>query len=186
MRPTEELKKEHQDIKLMLKIMEEVSRRLESGEKISFAHLDNIMEFIQVFADACHHGKEEGLLFPAMEEAGVPVEKGPLGVMLYEHNEGRDFIEAIKEALARYRRGEREAGKDIARNAKGYADLLRKHIDKEDNILYPMADERLSRATQEELEKQFERLERDLIGPRRHKEFHALLRRLKDDYLRGL
>jgi hemerythrin-like domain-containing protein len=186
MKPTEELKKEHQAIKLMLRIMEEVSRRLESGEKISSAHLDSILEFIQVFADRCHHGKEEGLLFPAMEEAGVPVEKGPLGVMLYEHNEGRAFVDGMTEALAKYRRGEREAGKDIARNARSYVDLLRKHIDKEDNILYPMADDRLSPETQEDLEKGFEKIERDVIGPGRHKEFQGLLRRLKGDYLRGL
>ncbi len=66
MRPTEELKREHEAIKLMLRILEKVSEKLESGEDVNTDHLDKILEFIQVFADKCHHGKEEDFLFKEM------------------------------------------------------------------------------------------------------------------------
>ena len=184
MKPTEDLKKEHEAIKIMLRILGEVSKRLDAGEKVNAEHLDSILEFIQVFADKCHHGKEEGLLFPAMEKAGIPRERGPIGVMLNEHKEGRDFVKGMKEAVAKYKKGERTAGGQIAENARNYAGLLSKHIEKEDKILYPMADGRLSAAARMDLEKGFEKIEKDVIGPGRHEEFHGLLHRLKDEYLR--
>lgn len=184
MKPTEELKKEHEAIKLMLRILEKVSERLEAGEKVSTEHLDRILEFIRVFADKCHHGKEEDLLFPAMEKAGIPSERGPIGVMLYEHSEGRDFVKGMSEAIEEYKKGRKKAGKGVAKNARNYAALLSQHIDKEDNILYPMADARLSPADQGNLEKGFEKIEKEIIGAGRHEEFHKLLHRLKEEYLK--
>ncbi len=79
MTPTEQLKEEHQGIQLMLSILEKVCQRLESGGKVETGHLEKVLEFIQVFADKCHHGKEEDLLFPEMEKAGIPKEQGPIG-----------------------------------------------------------------------------------------------------------
>jgi hemerythrin-like domain-containing protein len=184
MKPTEDLKKEHEAIKLMLRILEKVSERLEAGEKVSAEHLDRILEFIRVFADKCHHGKEEGLLFQAMEKAGIPGERGPIGVMLYEHGEGRNFVKGMSDAVERYKKGEKKAGREVAKNARNYASLLSQHIEKEDNVLYPMADGRLSAAAQEELEKGFEKIEKEVIGPGRHEEFHELLHRLEDEYLK--
>jgi hemerythrin-like domain-containing protein len=184
MKPTEDLKKEHESIKLMLRILEEVSKKLEAGEKVDAGHLDSILEFILVFADKCHHGKEEGLLFPAMEKAGIPGQRGPIGVMLYEHKQGRDFVKAMREAVAKYKKGGKRAGREVAKNARNYASLLSQHIEKEDNILYPMADGRLSAAAQEDLKKGFEKIEKEVIGPGRHEEFHRLLHRLKEEYLK--
>jgi hemerythrin-like domain-containing protein len=184
MKPTEDLKKEHEAIKLMLRILEEVSKRLEAGEKVNAEHLDSILEFIQVFAYKCHHGKEEGLLFPAMEKAGIPREHGPIGAMLYEHKEGRNFGKGMNEAVAEYKKGRKKDGREVAKNARNYADLLSKHIEKEDNILYPMADGRLSAAAQEDLEKGFEKIEKEVIGPGRHEEFHRVLHRLNEEYLK--
>jgi hemerythrin-like domain-containing protein len=148
MKPTEALKKEHEAIKLMLRILEEVSERLESGEKVGPERPESILEFIRVFADKCHHGKEEGLLFPAMEKVGIPRARGPIGVMLFEHKEGRNFVKGMSEAVEKY------------------------------------ADGLLSAAAQEELEKGFERIETEVIGTGRHEEFHGLLHRLKEEYLK--
>jgi len=184
MKPTEDLKKEHEAIKLMLRILEKVSKRLEAGEKVNIEHLESILEFIRVFADKCHHGKEEGLLFPAMEKAGIPRERGPIGVMLYEHREGRDFVKGMSEAIEKYKKGGKKAGREVAKNARNYVSLLSQHIEKEDNILYPMADSRLSAASEEDLEKGFEKIEKEFIGPGRHEEFHRLLHRLKEEYLK--
>lgn len=184
MKPTEELKKEHEAIKLMIRIMGRVSDRLESGMKVDPKHLDSILEFIKVFADKCHHAKEEDLLFPAMEKAGIPGEGGPVGVMLLEHDEGRRFVKAMGEGIAQYAKGDLKAGSKIAENARNYVALLSQHIDKEDNILYPMADARIPGADQNELEKEFEKVETEKIGREKHEEFHRLLQRLKEEYLK--
>jgi len=183
MRPTEELKTEHKAIKRMLRILQGVCARLESGEPVDTGHLEQIVEFIQVFADRCHHGKEEDLLFVAMEQAGIPRQGGPIGVMLAEHTTGRGYVKGMGEAIAAYKAGDGSAASTIAENARGYITLLTQHIDKEDNILYPMADRALTETTQQELSEAFEVVERERIGPGRHERFHELLRELDRVYL---
>jgi len=183
MKPTEQLKEEHKAIKLMLRIAEKVNEKLEAGEEVNPEHLEQIVEFIRVFADKCHHGKEEDLLFVAMEEAGIPKEGGPIGVMLAEHDMGRGYVRGLSQAVARYKAGDRGVSPAIIENARNYVALLSQHIDKEDNILYPMADMHLSEDQQEELLEGFEKVEREKIGPGRHEEFHKLLDHLQEVYL---
>ncbi len=183
MKPIEDLKREHQAIKLMLTILTEVARELETGQAADLKDLNDILEFLKVFADRCHHAKEEQLLFPALEKAGLPREQGPLEVMLNEHNEGRIQVKVMEEALDGIARGQERAGLNFARQARAYVDLLAGHIDKEDNVLYPLADDRLGRKARETLEAGFERLEREIIGPGRHQEFQRLLERLEKKYL---
>lgn len=183
MRPTEQLKEEHEAIKSMLQILERVCQRLESEGEVDLDHLDQIIEFIQVFADKCHHGKEEGILFVAMEEAGIPKEGGPIGVMLLEHGMGRGYVKGMREAMAKYRAGDHQASSRIVENGRNYIVLLTQHIAKEDNILYPMAEMHLSEEKQEELLEGFESIEQERVGAGKHEEFHRLLDRLKEVYL---
>ncbi|MDO8504175.1 MAG: hemerythrin domain-containing protein [bacterium] len=173
MLPTEQLKNEHQAIKLMLEILEAVSGKIDAGERVNEDDLKDMVEFISVFADKCHHGKEEDLLFPAMEEAGIPKEDGPIGVMIDEHNLGRSYVKAMREAKDQ---------KDFAAAAKNYVSLLTQHIDKEDNILYQIADMHLSKEKQNELLDQFEKVEKEKIGHGKHEEFHQMLEKLKNIY----
>lgn len=184
MKPTEQLKEEHEAIKLMLRISEKVCEKLESGEEVDPEHLEQIVEFIKVFADKCHHGKEEDLLFTAMEEAGIPKKGGPIGVMLTEHDMGRGYVKGMSEAVAKYKGGDRKVSSAIVGNARNYIALLTQHIDKEDNILYPMADMHLSEERQKELLEEFERVEREKIGVGKHEEFHELLNHLREVYLK--
>ena len=182
MKATEELKKEHEAITLMVGILEEMSARLEAGETVDPEHLDGAVEFIQVFADKCHHAKEEDLLFPAMEKAGIQRERGPIGVMLYEHGEGRKFVQGMKAAVERYKSGDADAAAAIAENARKYAELLTQHIHKEDNILYSIADSTLSAEDGDRLAEAFEKVELEVIGAGRHEQFHQLLGRLAAEY----
>jgi hemerythrin-like domain-containing protein len=184
MKPTQELSAEHQAILLMIRILEKMSDRLEEGGTIDLGHLEKAVDFIKVFADKCHHGKEEDLLFPAMERAGIPRTGGPLGVMLHEHVEGRGYVKAMTDALAGVRKGDLKARAEFARNARSYGALLSQHIFKEDNILYPMADGRLSAAQQDELETCFAEVEEKVIGHGRHEAYHRLLEELEAEYLR--
>lgn len=182
MRPTEILKEEHMAIKLMLKIAENVCQRLERGEAVPPKHLADIVTFIRGFADKCHHAKEEGLLFPAMEKAGVPRQGGPIGVMLAEHEQGRNYVKNMTDAVEKYRPGNQGAALQFVENARNYIALLSQHIDKEDNILYEIADKRLSEVAQEELGRGFERVEQEEMGPGKHEEFHKILELLKKIY----
>jgi len=184
MKATEQLRSEHEGIKLMLHILDKVSRKLESEEDVEAEHLEKIIEFFRVFADKCHHGKEEDFLFPAMEAAGVPRESGPIGVMLLEHDKGRGYIKGMADAVAKYKGGDRKAAPVIASNARNYIALLTDHIEKENAVLFPMADAHLSAAKQELMFEEFEKVEVEKIGVGKHEEFHQLLDRLSGIYLK--
>jgi hemerythrin-like domain-containing protein len=182
MKATEELKKEHRGIEVMLKVAEAVSDRLESGHAVPPQHLRQMVEFFQVFADKCHHGKEEDQLFRVLEGTGFAPFAGPIRVMLEEHQQGRAYVRTMAEAARSYKTEPKAAAAVFAEAARGYISLLRQHIQKEDNVLYPMADERLSPEDQDKLLESFERIEQERIGPGRHEEFHRLLERFEQIY----
>ncbi len=182
MKATKDLKEEHGGIKVMLAILGKVCDRLEAGQRVEPKHLEEILEFLKVFVDKCHHAKEEDHLFPAMEKAGIPREGGPLGVMLHEHQAGRDFIRGMTQAAAALEKGAPGAAKRFASNARGYTELLLQHIEKEDNILYPMAEARLPAGADGALSAAFERVEEERVGHGRHEEFHRMMDRLKGFY----
>lgn len=183
MKSTEMLKKEHKAIKLMLKILGNVCNKLDNREKVNVEHLEKIVNFIKIFADKCHHGKEENLLFVAMEEAGIPKEGGPIGVMLEEHEIGRGYVREMGEAINKYKSGDKNSSREIVKNAREYIELLTQHIDKEDNILYTMADMHLTDEKQKELIDEFEKFEQEKMGAGTHEKFHHLLEELSKIYL---
>jgi hemerythrin-like domain-containing protein len=183
MKPTQELSHEHQAILQMIQILGKISDKLEAGEKVDVTHLEKAVDFIKIFADKCHHGKEEDLLFPAMEKAGIPRTGGPLGVMLHEHTEGRGYVKALSDSIPGIKKGEAASARRFAESARNYGALLSQHIQKEDQILYPMADARLSRGQQNELEACFADVEEKVIGHGKHEEYHRLLKELEAVYL---
>jgi hemerythrin-like domain-containing protein len=182
MKATEQLRNEHEGIKLMMHILGKLSGKLEAGEEVDPEHLEKIIEFFRVFADKCHHGKEEDLLFPALEAAGIPREGGPIGAMLLEHDKGRGYIKGMAGAVAKYKGGDPKAAPVIASNARNYIALLTEHIEKENTVLFPMADSHISAEKQESMFEEFEKIEVEKIGVGKHEEFHQLLDNLSAIY----
>jgi len=142
-----------------------------------------LLDFFKVFADQCHHGKEESLLFLELEARGVPKEGGPIGVMLHEHDEGRRLQEQMREAIADLT-DETHRQQFIAA-ARNYIALLRQHIWKEDNVLFRMAQQVLTEEDDERLSEQFERHEREAIGEGVHERYHHIVHRLEAEFLSG-
>jgi len=179
MSATNELRTEHRAIERMLAVLEEASNRLEHGQRVRPEVFRQAVDFVRNFADRCHHAKEEENLFPRMEARGVPRQGGPIGVMLFEHEEGRAYVGAIAEAIDAYEADGQSVAPTIAENARGYVDLLRQHIMKEENVLFPMADRVLSAADQAELDRRFEQIETERMGPGVHERYHRLLDELE-------
>ena len=126
---TQVLRHEHEAILKMLGASEEVARRLEQGEQVDQQTLDDLLEFFQLFADRCHHGKEEDLLFPLLEKKGFPRDGGPIGVMLFEHERGRLLIRQMAEATAAYKAGDKGAGEHEAEGGREDAPERSRPID---------------------------------------------------------
>ncbi|HRZ97258.1 MAG TPA: hemerythrin domain-containing protein [Paludibacter sp.] len=132
------LVKEHDSILKMIEITQTILNSKDETN-IHLNHIEKIIDFIQNFADKYHHLKEEDVLFMEMEKHGMPREGGPIGVMLHEHDEGRAYIKAAVEGIAKLKAGENSAFTQIKVNLLNYCELLSNHIYKENNILYPMA-----------------------------------------------
>lgn len=179
---TDQLRDEHESIQVVLSVLERLSEDLQSKRTINLDHAAGILDFLRTFADRCHHGKEEDLLFPTLAARGVPVKNGPIGVMLSEHAQGRAYIRAMGEALKRERAGE-NGTRDFVANALGYISLLRAHIIKENQVLFPMAERRLTAAEHSHLAIEFERIEKERVGAGVHEKYHALINDWQDAYL---
>jgi hemerythrin-like domain-containing protein len=137
---TAALVNEHRLIKRMLALLERNAQRTAAGEYRSYRFYLDGVAFIRDYADRFHHAKEEDVLFEALVANGMPREHSPVAAMLVEHDRGRAFVKAMEEAARQADDG--IAGRDavIAANALAYVALLREHIDKEDDILYPLAE----------------------------------------------
>ena len=182
MTATEQLRQEHEAITLVLSILEKLCQRLANGEEVNPEHFGQVLEFIQVFADQCHHGKEEEFLFPALEAAGIPDIGGLFGVMS-EHEHGRVLIRQLAACWQKHRSGDPAAAAAVIASARDYSAFSNDHIFKENNVLFPMAEARLSVDTQRRLLEEFERLEIERIGAGRHEQFRKTLDFLKQTYL---
>ncbi|MFD0666407.1 hemerythrin domain-containing protein [Ramlibacter sp. MAHUQ-53] len=177
-RAIDDLRHEHEAILAALRILERFEQRAAAGQPLDTADLASFLGFLQEFADKCHHGKEEGILFPALVGAGLPAQGGPVGALLDEHAQGRDWIARMAASLAPALDPAR-----FAEAARGYRELLQAHIRKENEELFPMAEEMLGPDTMDRLFERFEAHEAQVIGEGRHEQLHALLKGLWAKYL---
>jgi hemerythrin-like domain-containing protein len=139
-RPTEILSQEHRVIEQVLDCVDVLAQRALKDGTLDAEAAAQALEVLSTFADTCHHMKEENVLFVRMQQRGIPRHVGPIAVMLHDHEAGRERVRGMRAALARYVKGERAAAKDFADNAFAYTELLREHIGKEDQVLFPMAE----------------------------------------------
>ncbi len=178
--PTQILTDEHRVIERMLNSLAKLSVKLADGQTPPEWMLAGATDFIGGFADACHHAKEEKKLFPMLATVGMPPYQGPISVMLSEHEQGRAYNREIRSASALLLSGDESARERLIGAMNGYIQLLRAHIKKEDNALFPMADRVLSEDQQAILLDQFEDVERDEIGEGTHDKYLDVVVRMEE------
>ncbi|XPS86566.1 hemerythrin family protein, putative oxygen carrier protein [Desulfosarcina variabilis str. Montpellier] len=179
-----ELLTEHEAVRTTLRIIETIGQDIERTGKISNPdHVEQLLEFFTTFVDRCHHGKEEELLFPALEKVGISREGGPVGVMLEEHQRGRNLVSKMKNEFARYRNGDGGATEKFKRHADDYIALLDFYIDKENKVLFPLAINHLPESDLSEMKHGFDQIESEKIGVGTHERFHQMLSELGNIYL---
>ena len=174
MKPIDELMHEHEIILHMLTGAEKQVLSIRNDRKIDVRKIQDIIEFSRNFTDKCHHAKEERHLFVKLQERGMSKDQGPIAVMLHEHDTGRELIRGIEISLIQYRTGKTEMLERIVDKLQQYIDLLRSHIAKENNILFPMGDKMLSMEDKQMLEQSFKIVEEKEIGAGEHEKYHRL------------
>ncbi|MAB80842.1 MAG: hypothetical protein CMJ89_15950 [Planctomycetes bacterium] len=181
MKAIEILSQEH---RVILRVLTCLQRLLGAGK--TAGHVDDAsarkaIDFFRTFADACHHGKEEGCLFPKLVECGLPGDSGPVPVMLSEHDTGRETLCAMLEALEGAAAGDPNDLTAFIHWGGTYVELLRNHIAKEDNILFPLAARLLSDEDQREVLQGYEAAEK-AHGRGTHERMLALADELCERY----
>lgn len=161
--PTDQLVAEHVNIVKCLDVLTRLGQQAE-GPNPPLDAMQAAVTFVREYADRLHHGKEEDLLFPAMEANGMPREMGPIACMLKEHELGRAAVGRLEDGIDALRAGKADGGAEFAEAAATYVALLREHIIKENEILFAMAEDILPAETKATLLTQFASVEQDEIG----------------------
>jgi len=161
MQATDILMEEHRVIERVLASLETAANRLSAGQIVPMDFFFKAADFIKNFADGCHHKKEEGILFVAMDANGMAQDAEPLSIMLEEHEEGRRLTRAMREGAERVQAGDTTALSEVIQNALDYVTLLRAHIQKEDRVLFPMADHVIPAGQHQQLIADFNRIEHE-------------------------
>lgn len=169
---------EHRLIEKVLASLEAYAGQVRGGRQFERSEPASFGEFFRSFADACHHGKEEDLLFRRMADFGFPRDSGPIAVMLHEHKIGRAHVGALREIG-----GATGAASDAERasflgHADDYVPMLRSHIQKEDDILYPMALRVLPEDELLRLAEQYAEFQEKAVGAAAYEEMQRLAERL--------
>jgi len=165
MNPIETLTGEHRLIERMLDALLAWSTGMVRRNGDERSELANFVTFVQEYVDPVHHGKEEDILFATMAEHGFPKDQGPVAVMMHEHDECRRLIQTLAARTRQSSAWSEAERNEIARAAHGYADLLRNHIVKEDQILYPISEARLPNDAKARIANGFERFEKEKAPP---------------------
>jgi hemerythrin-like domain-containing protein len=176
---SEDLINEHEGILFGLKILKRMAERLVGNTNIEIQDYYEIVNFLKLFADKCHHGKEEGFLFSAMEKAGIQKENGPIGQMLYEHTIGRKYIAEMSGAMTE----NNIERKVFIEYSEKYVELLRSHIEKENKVLFPMGDKKIPESEQKKLIESFETFKEEVMGIGTHEKLHKMLNAFEAKYL---
>jgi hemerythrin-like domain-containing protein len=168
MKATDHLMKDHKYILRALNVLEQMAEAADRGEPVVAHEVEDILQFLQLFADRHHQGKEESILFPAILQDGHQGEYPKLCHMVFEHNQERSLVEGLEDSLRT------KKTRDFVHFAGRLVHILRTHIYKEDHILFELADSILSPATDELVARELEDFERSW----RQTVFTGLLTRL--------
>ena len=172
-RATQTLEEEHHLIQQVVGSMAVLADRLYEGQPAEKEMLVNIVDFLRVFVEKCHHEKEENHLFPLLVKKGVPVVGCPIGILTHEHQAAAKLTADLSAAIEAYLKNPQDMGLFLITTLRGIVALYPGHIWKENYLLFPMTDKMLNEKEQRELAEQFELVERK-IGAEVHQRFELL------------
>jgi len=181
MNPTENLTKEHIDIKELLNIMTKIADQIKSHDVFYTQDVEDIIDFLRFFIEKSHHRKEE-IFYPELVLAGIPKENESISIMLYEHVLAKNYLNEICNCVENCKIGNDFSGEMLADSLMKYVVLLNGHIKKEENLIFPMADKELSKEKQNEIYQSFVDIEKNIVKEGIHEHYHKILHNLKQKY----
>ncbi|MEK6864112.1 MAG: hemerythrin domain-containing protein [Nanoarchaeota archaeon] len=179
METTRILADEHRYILKVAGALRKETEALAEGKPLDTAFFTTAVDFIRNYADKFHHAKEEDILFVEFCNNLENAHCNPVEQMLHEHETGREYVRGLEDAI------KRKNVPDVIENARGYASLIEEHIYKEDNILYPMADQAIPAGMHEAMLGKFKRAEKMRFDRQIKDRYMALASELEDNASRA-
>lgn len=184
MNPVETLRSEHRTIGVALDILEAICRRVEQTRTLDNPeHMDALVDFFLNFADKGHHGKEEALFYPFLEEIRTRDEGGRFWRMFREHELSRHFLRGMRRALAQCKEKDPEGPDMLVYMCLGYIEAMRRNIRNETAILLDMDGKRLPETDMAQLASSFAAIEKDWFGTEKYAGYWAVPARLGRHYI---
>jgi len=128
---------EHRLIERVIQVMKSQVERMETEKKVDVVLLEGLIDFIQGYADRCHHGKEENILFRDINKKALSPElKKIMEELIEEHKLGRKATAALEDALQRLRNDDSGALSLTTAGLKFLVEFYPRHIEKEDKHFF--------------------------------------------------
>lgn len=175
---------EHANISIMLEVIRRMCCGILEGAEVDAADIRDIVDFVRNYADRHHHKKEEEYLFTEMvSHMGRVADNLVTHGMMVEHDMGRGHVLALETALKLYEAGPKTEYKlDILTEAMGYANLLKRHIKKENNVVYPFAERQLPPEVFQKIDADCAAFEETERAAGVQEKYLALMERLEQKY----
>jgi hemerythrin-like domain-containing protein len=128
---------EHRLIERIIGPMVREIERIERTAKVDAIFIETAVDFFRTYADRCHHGKEEDILFRELARKTLSQEhKRIMDELVSEHAFGRKTVRALLEARQRYEEGHTEALNEIIKLLQTLIEFYPAHIEKEDKHFF--------------------------------------------------
>lgn len=154
---TDDLRHEHEVILSVLDIADDIMNSAKS-EEVKLKYCNEVLYFLSTFTDKCHHGKEDAYLFPTLVLKGVPDNDGVIAILMHEHVLGRTMVQDMREDI------EKKDLVSLKKHFGEYSIFVRRHLHKENNVLFPLSDKLLKQEDQDELIEDYEIHEESIVG----------------------
>jgi hemerythrin-like domain-containing protein len=163
---------EHRLIEQMLNVIRRTLESVKQTQSIDPYFVDTAVDFIRVYADRTHHGKEEDILFKELRNKHLSNEDGQvMGELIEEHIFGRKTTKALIEANLAYRNGTKAALGEVTACLETLVDFYPKHIRKEDAVFFPASRTYFSDEEDQALLAKFWEFDRKMI----HEKYKAVV-----------
>ncbi len=155
---------EHRLIERMIAVMDRHRVQIDAGQAPDVALLDTFTDFLRYYADKCHHGKEEDLLFKVLATKDLPMDmRAAMDRLIADHRLSRQATAQLEALTASLRGGDRSAIAPISSLLAGLVKLYPDHIHREDRLFFPQAMQYLDPQERDEMVRAFQEFDRKLI-----------------------
>jgi hemerythrin-like domain-containing protein len=183
MKPTDNLITEHKEICELLNIMSVIAENIKSKDVFYPNDVDEIIDSMIILLDKSHHGKEEDVFYPELILSGILKEKAPLSINNNEHMLAKRYLNEISSCVVNCKIGIDFSGELLADSLANCVDVIHNHIQREEEIVFPLANEAFSIEKQNEIYKKFEDIEQKNIRHNFNDHLNKLVNNLNNKYL---